>query len=156
MTLSRGDWTPDDQAEFEARLVRAQASRRVQDLCRKGEAALAGGEPDQALARFIEAEGAAGPSAQVVVALTGQGRALAVLGETAAALAAYDRAVARMRTHPSFETEAWLELAELAAREGLADRRAMALGLLRTFGAGAEGEIARRVAAVRAAFQAWS
>lgn len=146
-----GVWTEADQAEFEARLARAQASRQAQQLCLRGEALLAEGEAAAALQMFALAEAAWPQAALAPAALTGQGRALEALGQTGSALAAYSRAVSQIRNHRIVDTEAWLLLAELVAREDVADRRDEALSGLREFGKDAQGEAAARVAAARAA-----
>ncbi|HEU4642573.1 MAG TPA: tetratricopeptide repeat protein [Gemmatimonadaceae bacterium] len=151
----RTTWTPDDAADFAARLARSRgAARRAQylriqalHLHEVGSPALTAAALqllDQLLALYPE-------RSQITAALNQRAACLVDLGRPAEALESYRQALATRRAHPHQGDDGYLDFGELVLALRRDDLYDTALAAIDEFGDGAPFPVQRyRQAAIRA------
>jgi tetratricopeptide (TPR) repeat protein len=129
----RSTWTPEDEADFHARLKRAAKHNKSQYPRIQALHLMEASPPllEPALRLIDLAIENATHDMDVLVALSDRGTCLERMGRVEQALATYLEVVVRQPADRSPSTFAWLDYAWLVARNGNADDYAQALELLR-------------------------
>ncbi|HEY3319224.1 MAG TPA: hypothetical protein VGP72_01965 [Planctomycetota bacterium] len=121
------DWNADIEMAFRAKLVR---SRDKGQYIRIHASVLTQKRPRIAL-RLLEEYFSLGEHFDLAQAFVDQGNAYRALGEKERAFESYRRAIAREKSHPKLQTQAYLELSLMIATEKMACHYDFALELLK-------------------------